>query len=71
MNVYIGHRLTTVKNHVIKNCEKVYERNGKIYFGIRFLMNKIFIFPASTVSTYDFSTLYTTLSHNLIKEKLT
>ena len=25
---------------------------------------------ASSVSTYDFSTLYTTLPHNLIKEKL-
>ena len=28
-------------------------------------------FLASSVSTYDFSTLYTTLPHNLIKEKLT
>ena len=28
-------------------------------------------FLASSVSTYDFSTLYITLSHNLIKEKLT
>ena len=28
-------------------------------------------FLASGVSTYDFSTLYTTLPHNLIKEKLT
>ena len=28
-------------------------------------------FQASTLSTYDFSTLYTTLPHNLIKEKLT
>ena len=28
-------------------------------------------FLASALTTYDFSTLYTTLSHNLIKEKLT
>ena len=28
-------------------------------------------FLASTLSTSDFSTLYTTLPHNLIKEKLT
>ena len=28
-------------------------------------------FLASSVSTYDFSTLYTTLPHNLIQEKLT
>ena len=27
-------------------------------------------FLASSVSTYDFSTPYTTLPHNLIKEKL-
>ena len=27
-------------------------------------------FIASSVSTYDFSTLYTTLPHNLIKENL-
>ena len=25
--------LTTIKNHVIKYCEKVYERSGKIFFG--------------------------------------
>ena len=28
-------------------------------------------FLASSLATYDFSTLYTTLPHNLIKEKLT
>ena len=28
-------------------------------------------FPASGLSTYHFSTLYTTLPHNLIKEKVT
>ena len=28
-------------------------------------------FLASSLSTYDLSTLYTTLPHNLIKEKLT
>ena len=27
-------------------------------------------FHATSLSTYDFSTLYTTLPHNLIKEKL-
>ena len=27
-------------------------------------------YQATSVSTYDFSTLYTTLPHNLIKEKL-
>ena len=26
--------LTAVKKHVIKYCEKVYERSGKVYFGL-------------------------------------
>ena len=28
------------------------------------------VFNATSLSTYDFSTLYTTLPHNLIKDKL-
>ena len=36
--------LTAIKNHVIKYCTTVYERNGKIYFGllknqVKFLIN--------------------------------
>ena len=48
--------------------------NVKIYFGLpkircsSKLKSKDFL--ASSVSTYGFSTLYTTLSHNLIKENL-
>ena len=48
----------------------------KIYFGLLKsgeILNKLKSrgFLASGVSTYDFSTLYTILPHNLIKEKLT
>ena len=48
----------------------------KMYFGllkiqVKFLKLKSRGFLASGLSTYDFSTLYTTLPHNLIKEKLT
>ena len=49
----------------------------KNYFGllkiqVKFLINlSLEVFLASGLSTYDFSTLYTTLPHNLIKEKLT
>ena len=48
----------------------------KNYFGllkIQVILNnsKSRGFLASGLSTYDFSTLYTTLPHNLIKEKLT
>ena len=52
--------LTTIDNHVINYCESANERNGKNLF-----------WHASSVSTYDFSTLYTTMPHNLNKEELT
>ena len=58
-------------------CTTVYERNGKKFFwsikNSGEILNKLKSrgFLASGLSTYDFSTLYTTLRHNLIKEKLT
>ena len=68
--------LTAVKRHVIKYCEKVYERYGKnLFWSIKNsdeILDKLKArdFNASSFSTNDFSTLYTTLPHNLIKEKL-
>ena len=68
--------LTTIKKHVIRYCEKVYERSGKnLFWSIKNsceVLNKLksLGFRASSLSTYDFSTLYTTLPHNLIKNKL-
>ena len=68
--------LTAVKNHVIRYCEKVYERSSKnLFWSIKNsgeVLNKLKSrgFRATSLSTYDFSTLYTTLPHNLIKEKL-
>ena len=68
--------LTTIKNHVIKYCEKVYERSGKnLFWSIKSsceVSNKLksLGFRASSLSTYDFSTLYTTLHNNLSKDKL-
>ena len=68
--------LTTIKKHVIKYCEKVYERSGKnLFWSIKNLcevINKLKSrgFRAASLSTYDFSRLYTTLPHNLIKDKL-
>ena len=56
---------------------KVFERNGKnLFWSIKNsgeILNKLKSkgFLASSLSTYDFSTLYTTLPHHLIKEKLT
>ena len=66
--------LTAVKNHVIRYCEKVYERSGtNLFWSIKHsgeVINKLKSrgFRATSLSTYDFSTLYTTLPHNLIKE---
>ena len=68
--------LTAVKRHVIKYCEKVYERSDKnLFWSIKNsgeILDKLKArdFNATSLSTYDFSTLYTTLPHNLIKDKL-
>ena len=68
--------LIAVKKHVFKYCEKVYERSGKNLFW--FIKSSSEILDklkardvnATSLSTYDFSTLYTTLPHNLIIYKL-
>ena len=62
--------------HDIKFCEKVYERSGKnLFWSIKnsgeILGNlKARDINVTSLSTYDFSTLYTSLPHNLIKDKL-
>ena len=77
LSILLTSCLTVLKNHVIKYCTTVYERNSKkIFWSIKNsgeILNKLKPrgFLASSLSTYDFSTLYTTLPHNLIKEKLT
>ena len=69
--------LTAIKNYVIKYCTTVYERNGKkLFWSIKNsgeILNKLKSrgFLVSGLSTCDFSTLFTTLPHNLIKEKIT
>ena len=77
LSILLTSCLFAIKNHVIKYCTTVYERNGKnLFWSIQNsgeILNKLKSrgFLASGLSTYDFSTLYTTLPHNLIKEKLT
>ena len=64
--------LTAVKKHVIKYCEEVYERSSKnLFWSIKNsgeILDKLKAryFNATSLSTYDFSTLYTTLPHNSI-----
>ena len=65
--------LTAIKAKVIKYCETVYERSGKNMFwptknsGEVLSKLKDIGYQATSLTTYDFSTLYTTLPHNLIK----
>ena len=59
-----------------KYCDSVYQNSGlNLFWSIKNsgeLLTKLGSkgFVASDISTYDFSTLYTSLPHNLIKEKL-
>ena len=75
LSILLTSCLTAIKNHAIKYCTTVYERNDKkVLWSIKNsgeILNKLKSrgFLASGLSTYDFScTLYTTLLHNLIKE---
>ena len=74
--VFLMWRLKAIKAHVIRYCETVYETSNKNWFwsikNSGEVLNKLKCrgFRATSLSTYDFSTLYTTLPHNLIKEKL-
>ena len=68
--------LRAIKKHVFKYCKNVYERSGKNLFFRLWILVKFQInfyardFSTTSLSTYDFSTLYTTLSHNLLKINL-
>ena len=68
--------LTAIKSHVIRYCETVYETSNKNWFWSiknsggsvrRACPHMIFLLCIQIYSVY---TLYTTLPHNLIKEKL-
>ena len=64
------------QTHVIRYCEKVKERSDETFFwsikNSGEVINKLKLrgFRVTSLSTYEFSTLYTTLPHNLIKENL-
>ena len=67
--------LTAIKSHVIRNCETVYEASNKNRFWSIKMSGEVLCklkcrgFRATSLYTYGFSILYTTLPHNLIKEK--
>ena len=77
LSIILTSCITAIKDHVIKYFETVFERNGKSLFWsvkntgeiLEKLKSKGFL--VFSVSTYDFSTLYslyTTLPHNIIKD---
>ena len=69
--------LTAIKSHVIRYYETVYKTSNKNWFwsikNSREVRSKLKCrgFRVTSLSAYDFSTMYTTLPHNLNKEKKT
>jgi hypothetical protein len=68
--------LTTIKGHVVKYCNSVFTNSGVNYFwsikNSGAILDKLHLlnYKVKEISTFDFSTLYTTLPHDLIKDKL-
>ena len=75
LSILLTSCLTAFKKHWIRYYDTVYERDEINYFwsikNSNDVLNKFKSknFQASKLSTYDFSTLYTTLPHHLIKDK--
>lgn len=76
LSILLTSCLTTIKEHVKRYCNKVYENTGiNLFWSIKNSGDVLAKFEKehyniSSISTYDFSTLYTTLPHHLIKDKL-
>jgi hypothetical protein len=76
LSVYLTSALSAIRYHIAKFCNTVYENsNINLFWSIKNALEvidkiKIRKYKVSQVSTYDFSTLYTTLPHILIKSKL-
>lgn len=76
ISVLLTSCLTKIKEHWERYCDKTFQNSGiNLFWSIKNsdavldkLQSKRNL--VSTISTYDFSTLYTTLPHNLIKDKL-
>lgn len=76
LSILLTSCLTLIKSHWKRYCDTVYRNSGKnLFWSIKNsteLLTKLEGngYIASNISTYDFSTLYTSLPHNLIKERL-
>ena len=74
LSKHITSALTAVKDHVIKYSETAFSNSNVNYFwsikNSSEVIEKLRNFQGSQVSSFDFSTLYTSLSHDLIKAKV-
>ena len=76
LSIHLTSALTCIKELLIKYCAKTYENSGVNYFWS--VKNSLEVLeklqtikrPVTAIDSYDFSTLYTTLPHNLIKTQL-
>ena len=75
ISILLTSALTHIKTLIVNFCNKCYENSSINYFWS--VKNSLDVLdklksakvPFSTIDSYDFSTLYTTLPHMLIKEK--
>ena len=76
LSKHITSALTAVKDHAIKYSETAFSNSNVDYFlsikNSSEVIEKLRLrnFQGSQVSSFDFSTLYTSLPHDLIKEKV-
>ena len=76
LSKHITSALTAVKDHAIKYSETAFSNSNVNYFwsikNSSEVIEKLWLrkFQGSQVSSFDFSTLYTSLPHDLIKEKV-
>ena len=75
LSVHLTSALSAIKHHIINYCEVAYSNSGVNYFWSIDNTSKVLdklktLNNITTISTYDFSTLYTSLPHQQIKEKV-
>lgn len=77
LSIILTNTLTTIKNLVVNFCNKAHENSGINYFwsvkNSLEVLDKLqaHVGPFESLQSFDFSTLYTTLPHDLIKKKFT
>ena len=72
LSKHITSALTSVKDHVMKYSETAFSNSNVNNLNSSEVIEKLRLrnFQGSQVSSFDFSTLYTSLPHDLIKEKV-